>query len=228
MLLDSHISTLRTTLKEFTDDTVFTNEFLADILVSARNNIYETEFIQKKRKFSRFSYFNFCIKLEEDTFHDCSCVPDNLGCKILKSVIDIPKCLIDKNGNLLLNVYTINGDRIDYKPFQERRLLRSHPVTSKVLSYDIINNKLFIFGSLKLKIVIIEAVWEDPFSLYNVPKCDNTGNILSNNCWNPLEDDFPFERNFDLQLYITALKLLGIKTIEDNSENGQNNTNQSI
>jgi len=155
MTLDSHISTIRTLIKEFTDDTLYTDEFLANLLVSCRNAVYDIEPIKKMRPLSRFSYTSFCIKLVVDTFHDCGCVPKTLGCKVLKSEITLPKVLLDIKGNMMLNIYTINGDRIDYKKFQDRRLLIGHPVTNRIMSYDIVNRQLVLFGNLNLKNVII-------------------------------------------------------------------------
>lgn len=225
MKLDSHVSSIRTLLKQFTDDTLYTNEFLANMLVSARNSIYDLEFIKKGRNFSRFSYNSFCIKLVRETFHDCNCVPNNLGCQVLKSEITLPKVLIDTKGNLMLNIYTINGNRIDYKKFQDRKLLKTHPVTNRIMSYDILDQRLVIFGNLNLVTVIIEAVWENPFELFGIPNCDNSGNILNSLCWDPLEAEFPQESLYDIPIYSLVLKMLGVKTEEDNSENAQNNTN---
>lgn len=225
MLLEAHISSIRTLLKNFTDDSVYTDEFLANLLVSARNAVYESEFINKKRNFSRFSYKSFCLKLVRETFHDCGCIPQGLGCQVLKSEFELPKSLISKTGNLLMDVYTIQGKRIDFKQFKQRRLLSSHPIASKVITYDIVDGKLVVFGNTSLKVVIVEAVWENPFELYNIPNCSDEGNILNDSCWDPTKSDFPMESQLDLVVWSMVLKLLGLKTIEDESENGQDNTN---
>jgi len=227
MVLNIHISAVRTFLKNFTDDTLYTDQFLANTLVTARNAIYESEFINKKRSFSRFSYSSFCIKLNRESFHDCSCVPEGLGCQVLRSEIDIPKTLIDKQGNLLLTAYTINGKRIDFKEFKKRRLLSSHPVSSRVITFDIIDNRLVIFGNLNLKVIIIEAVWEDPFALYTIPNCDGEG-LINGFCSDPTTSEFPMESQIELAVYSLVLKLLGIRTTEDESENAQDNTNRPV
>lgn len=228
MILDSHISTIRTMLKEFTDDSLYTNEFLADLLVSTRNSIYEIEYIAKKRNFSRFSYNSFCIKLDRERFQDCDCVPTNLGCQVLKSEIELPKVLLNTKGNLLLNVYTINGNQIDYKPFQERRRLSKHPIANKALSYDIVDKRLVLFGNLNLKVVIVEAVWENPFQLFDIPSCDTSGNVIGDNCWDPINMEFPMEGGIAMIVYSAIVKTLLNRTTEDENENGKNDTNRSV
>jgi len=95
MIVASHISAIRTMIKEFTDDTLYTDEFLANTLVSARNAIYNEELIKKGRNMSRFSYLSFCTPLVLDTFQDCKCVPSNLGCKVVKTKFEMPKVLIE-------------------------------------------------------------------------------------------------------------------------------------
>lgn len=228
MILDSHISILRTMLKEFTDDSLYTNEFLSELLVSTRNSIYEVEYIAKKRNFSRFSYNSFCVKLEKTKFHDCDCVPTTLGCQVLKSEIELPKVLLNSKGNLLLNVYNINGNQIDYKSFQERRRLSKHPIANKVLSYDIVDEKLVLFGSLDMVVIIVEAVWEDPFQLFNIPNCDASGNVIGGNCWDPTTMEFPMEGGMSAIVYAAIVKTLLNRTVEDENENGKNDTNRSV
>jgi len=96
------------------------------------------------------------------------------------------------------------------------------------MSYDIVNRQLVLFGNLNLKNVIIEAIWENPFELFNIPNCDASGNVLDSPCWNPLTSEFPQEGIYDIPIYNLVLKMLNLKTAEDNSENAQNNTNQSV
>lgn len=224
MIVASHISAIRTMIKEFTDDTLYTDEFLANTLVSARNAIYNEELIKKGRNMSRFSYLSFCTPLVLDTFQDCKCVPSNLGCKVVKTKFEMPKVLIDKVGSMMLYVYTINGDRIDFKKFQDRRLLSSHPIVNRMMSYDVIDRHIVIFGNNNLSVIIVEAVWENPFQLYDISNCDASGNVLESPCWDPTTSEFPQESILDMLIYSTVLKMLGLKTEEDMSENGQNNT----
>lgn len=218
MTTSEHISTIRTLMKEFTDDTLFTDEFIAGLLLSCRNAVYNMEIMNKKKKLSRFSYNSFCVSLEKDAFHDCSCIPASLGCKVLRSKIKLPKTLISPSGSLLMSVYTINGARIEYKRFLDRKLLSTHPVTAKKITYDIIDDYLVLFGNLDLVVVKVDGVWENPFDLSKIEDCTN--NTI---CWNPLESEFPMEGIFTILVYEMVLKFMGVRTKEDESENAQNN-----
>lgn len=217
MILDKHISTIRTLIKEYTDDSLYSDEFLADLLVSTRNAIFE-ENLKRRKPISRFNYKSFCISLETDNFHDCNCVPSSLGCKVLKSEIIIPKTLLN-NKELELNVYSLNGIKIPFKHFSDRKRLSTHPMVSKSVTFDIINGKLVLFGNLNLKKIIVEGLWENPFDLYDIIDCETT-----TSCWDPLTDEFPMEAQYEVLVYTNMIKLLKINTQQDLSENAQNNT----
>jgi len=119
MKLKNHIGMVRTILKEYSDDTIYTDEFLANLLNSARASIYE-ERLKAKKIMSRFNFNSFCIKLCLDTFFDCSCVPESVQCQVLKSDIEIPRVILD-NRKDLLKVYTLTGIEIPYKHYTERK-----------------------------------------------------------------------------------------------------------
>lgn len=223
MILSSHLNNLRSLLRLHTDDTKFTDQRLGELLVSARNTIYEQK-IDKQHEITRFSYKQICVPLTKSKFHDCSCVPDSVGCMVLKSDQDIPKPLINRN-SMQMKAYNVNGDEIAYLKFNKRRRSKYHPVFDKEtnLTQDIVNDKLVLFGSLLPKVIILEAIWSNPFELAVLPTCNTDGNIIGTPCYNILTDEFPLEEQYNIPVYQLVMELLGYtrKLPDDNIENAR-------
>lgn len=216
MKLSNHISSLRTLVNSFSDDSKYTDQFLAEQLVLARNIIYEQK-VDKFHAISRQSYRTICIPLQEETYHDCNCVPENLGCKVLKSKFKIPNILQARNMPVC-KVTTIDGNELGYMQIFQRRRNRFHKAIK--ITYDLVNRDLTIFGTKDLKVVVIDALFSNPFDLIDVPNCDLNGNILGV-CYDVLNDEFPMEDQYAYTVYeIVIGKLFDeMKTKDDNTSN---------
>lgn len=225
MKLKQHIGMMRTIYKEFSDDSLYTDEFLANLLNAARSSVYE-ERLKSRKILSRFNYSSFCVKLYKESFFDCDCLPDSVQCKVLKSEIDIPKVILD-NKKDLLKVYLINGTEIPYKHYADRKRYSGNKILSNKLTFDIINNRLVIFGDLLKKIVIVEGLFQNPFDLEEIKNCDIDGNETVN-CYNPLEDEYPLETQYEIPCYTLVRSLVFPNLNEDLSENAQNNINRPV
>ena len=66
-------STLRTLIKQHTDDSHYSDEFLYHLMTNARSLLIERDY-NKNKKLSSWNQQTYCVKLEKTKAHDCDCV----------------------------------------------------------------------------------------------------------------------------------------------------------
>jgi hypothetical protein len=204
-----HTGTIRTLIKNHTDDSYYTDEFLYKLLKDSRAMILERE-AKKFYKFSDFSYLSICMPLILDTYHDCDCLPIDIGCKVLKSRFNLPRVLQGRNRDLI-KIKTIDGEEIGYVPDSSsiKKLKYSRTQKNKI-KYTIVNNHLVIFNNTSLKAVIVELVPEDPLDLSNITLCNEDGEDIGPTCFDYRTENFPIKQALHMPMYEELLKFLNL------------------
>lgn len=168
MRINTYISKLRFYLKEYSRDTKYTDQILAELFMDARAELLG----QKKKKMKHISpaYYNtFCIKLVPGLSHECGCI--TFGCEVLKSEHPLPDFIAGYN-NDTLTVFTLGGIKIDpidendYLLTQTNDILRNKPL------YSIVNNHLIIWNNMDYPAVQVRAIWNNIVDWQYIQFCD--------------------------------------------------------
>ena len=205
--IPEHIYKLRTFIKQHSDDSIYSDEFLYSLLKDARVTLLERE----NKKFTKDSEFHkqtICMPLIIDSYHDCECLPFEVKCKILKSKFALPKVLTGRNKELI-RVLTIDSySQIPFILSTDLKNLKYTKTKGNGNKYGIINNYLTIFNNLQLKVVLIEGIFEDPLELSKISYCDDAGEIQT--CFDLDATDFPIKSSLNFPMYQICLDILKI------------------
>ena len=177
-------------LRQTSDDSNYPDKFIYAILLDERNKIAEREANKRKLR-SIFNKKIICMPLEVSTNIPCDCVPEHLGCKVLKSKYKIPKPLSTLYGDMI-NVTTIDGNKeYAFKPLTSGKYNKYSRQGNKPAYYTIFNDYLYIIGApLNLMAVLIHIVPEDPVTMDEINLCDPEGNEQGDTCFDPTKDTF--------------------------------------
>jgi len=218
----SVISKLRTRIKETSDDSVFSDEFLYSMLLDNRNLIIQRQ-IDKKKDISPFLYKILCVPLCKKDGDLCDCDCDIFGNEILRSKFKIPTAFQDcfevLSSDLSTKYDTFKPNQLKYQKY--RRTNKTFPIWNIVNEYLEVRNS----PNNKLRRVLINAIWFDPSSLADVPnECDEeTG---STTCYDVYTDTFQVSGDLvGVIIDMTMQQLmptLGVKTDQTNNANAEN------
>lgn len=228
--IQSHIDYIRQFIKQTSDDSDYSDQFLYKCLVDKRATVIQQQYSKKKR-LSDWNKQTFCVPLEIDGYADCQCLP-NIGCKVLRSTTDIPNPISTKYTDIF-EVMDISGN-VKYYPSnkQKERAYKHSKTRFNKLGYEIYNSKLVIFIKDKQlanpsKTVLVRGIFEDPSELSEINICDQfSGTPTTGVCFDPKTDKFPLDASFNDQLYTLVLQKLGISMqfIEDRTNNAESIT----
>lgn len=168
--IKSEIDALRESIRQTTDDSKWSDEYLYKIWNSYRNKILSQQ-VDTFRKVNDFNRERFCFELEEAYSHDCGCI--ELGCTVLVSKYAIPEP-IDK-----LQILTLSGVQIGKSTESEFRSLQYDEVLSSKPRYGIYSGKVFIYnpgslGVISPAVLQANAVWADPTEWIGIQYCSDT------------------------------------------------------
>lgn len=220
--IPEHIYKLRTFIKQHSDDSIYSDEFLYSLLKDARNTLLERD-SKKFTKDSEFHKQTICMPLIIDTYHDCECLPHEVKCKILKSKFALPKVITGRNKEMM-RVLTVDGyNQIPFILSTDLKNLKYTRTKAKGNKYGITNNYLVIFNNLQLKVVLIEGIFEDPLELTKITFCNNDGE--EETCYDLNTSEFPLKGSLDFPMYQLSLDMLKIplQIKEDDTNNTNNN-----
>jgi len=157
MTLGESLSTIRGNIKEITDDSKYPDSILYTHWKQHRGQILS----EQAKKFNHISAWNthaFCVKLEKDTYHDCSCI--KAGCQVLKTKFKIPNAVIGRN-RALLKVTDLDGTLIPFRTATQIKSDKHDPIKCDKRGYDIQNQTIVIWNDLNMPTVRLEGVWAD-------------------------------------------------------------------
>ena len=220
--IPEHIYKLRTLIKQHSDDSIYSDEFLYSLLKDARNTLIERD----SKKFSKDSEFHkqtICMPLIIDSYNDCECLPYEVKCKVLKSKFALPKVITGRNKEMM-KVLTIDGyNQISFVLSTDLKNFKYSKTKKKGIKYGISNKYLIIFNTLQLKNVLIEGIFEDPLELSKITFCNEEGN--EETCYDLNESDFPIKGSLVYPMYQICFDMLKIplQLKEDDTNNANNN-----
>jgi uncharacterized small protein (DUF1192 family) len=137
----------------------------------------------------------------------CDCVPEHLGCVVLRSKYKIPRP-IKSDLYELITVTTLDG-RIEF-PQQEitsGKYNKYKKVNNLKPYYTVINEYLYLIGvpNNNLNAVLVNMVLEDPTEADMITLCDEDGNETDDTCFDPRKDTFQLDGHLYRPLIYRAL-----------------------
>lgn len=202
MTIKEHISQLRGNIRKYEDDTKFTDPQLYVAMNSAKNKLRGQK-LSKGKKVSDFEYRTFCIELEKTKSHDCDCVP--VGCTVLKSKYGIPASATSATKDMF-RVLTLGDVLIPNKNEQEIKTDITDDVKGGKPGYMIRNSKVLIWNNLLYPAVQVTGLWEDLTAWEGIQYCDEG----TKPCVDIQEKDFDIDGDDEFDMYMMAMKQLGI------------------
>lgn len=222
MSISEHVSTIRNLVKQYNQSLApYSDSFLYSNFASAAS-LLQTRTYEKGSRQSWWNTKSFCIKMIEDVSHPCpECI--NVGCKVLKSVVKIPKPLQLKNRDLI-RVSTLDGRELHLIQPYERDAKLTDEFFQNVKMATFINDHLIVYAKQKPTTVIVTGHFQDITDWSNINECGTDGEETGNMCYNPLQDDFPLDADLVYPAYQAVLDFLQIpiKLPQDNSNNINN------
>lgn len=214
------IDKYREYLRQVSDDSVFTDEFLYAMLIQSRAEIIKN-MIDNNKELSPWLYQRFCIKLCPSNFIECNCAGVDFGCTVWRSEKPIPE-FIYQNDNLVLNISELYGAHINQVRERSFRTVkyRKYKNDFYYLIGDYNGDKhLFIMTNtnrIPPKYIKAEGVLSDP-SLVDEFTCD------SGDCFDPLGTGFILDLSKHNALFKLTTEMLGVtfKLPEDRTNNAE-------
>lgn len=214
--ISEHISKIRTIIKQYSDDSIFSDAVIYSYMNDARALLLKRE-LDKKSFTGSGSELVICARMEEDNFYDCDCVPDD-ECKIMKSVCEIPDVISTKSRSMI-RVYDGSRRLIEYVHMSKLRGRSQSDDTSPYWTW--VNNRIALFGK-KYKVIFIQGIFNNPIEVEDFCDCDEED---TGPCVDLSSEDFPIEphlarpmRNMVLEEIFTSFR---IKDDETNNANGE-------
>lgn len=222
--IHAHTSDLRTLIRQTSDDSIFTDQYLYKKILDARAKLLSQR-IKQGQKLGSANKQKLCYELELTGYNDCACI-DTGDCDILKTVNTIPNVLRNKYRELITitsmdgiqNIDPAEPDEIKF--FANTRTKACKPFWSNV------NGKIAIFGyPVSAKSVYITASFYDPIAAIANAQCATSLDPISAlPCSTAPEDvDLPLDPEYNDDLYSIILEKLFLtsKVAEDLSNNAE-------
>lgn len=222
------IDYVRHEIKETSDDSHYTDQFIYETLLKHRNVLLHNYLVKQKSNNNELLWQGFCMPLCVSTWHDCDdCVP-NLGCAILKSKYPLPNYLYTSDRSFI-EVTNLTGSVTYPKTSPNIGKYRAYRRTQNTEEYYSIKNNYLFFVNNKNNIrvvVYIRMILEDPTQLTLYPICDESG-IESNTCYEVRDLSFNLKPElFSKMLSLTKEELLAasLRLPEDNNNNADSDS----
>jgi len=194
------------------DDERFSNRLVSHYLYISRGLLLKRK-LDKNHTVSETNYQTFCMPLELTNYYDCSCIPSDLKCKILRSTKKIPKEIV-KHFGTTLQIKTLDGRTIDKGSIKELTYSEYSLSNDGTIKWFIEDSYLFIYNTTKLTTVVVKGIFDQPEVLKSYTSCTG-GN--SDPCYDPSTSDFPIDSELVPEMYKMTLDflLLGNQQRED-------------
>lgn len=209
------ISRLRTLIKQHTDDSPYTDEFLYSVLNSGKARLLR----QRATSFNKLPNPQcFCIELEVATSHDCDCV--DIGCTVLKTKYPIPDTIFGRNTELLF-LKTLGEIEIPIVDYRELSYMNLDPIKKDMRVATEYNGHYLIWNEDNLKAIIVCANWADIADWADKVLCPDDPD--SEGCFDVDTVDFNLPNDLEITLYEFALRELNIPlSIREDMTNDSN------
>ena len=202
-------------------DERYTERLITYMLNSARARLIKDK-MNKYGYVSPLSYQTVCIPLELTTYHDCDCIPADLGCKVLKSTCVIPRDLISKKGSSLM-VKKPSGEIINETSITANKYVQFSEANNPADIGSLVENgHIIILNNTTLQVVLLTAIWEDPNKIAKFCTCGPNG-MTEIPCYDPIYDEYPIDADLsDSLVDLVVAKLKSVYQLpEDNLVNAK-------
>lgn len=220
MTIGEAISYLRILIKNFDDDSKYTDQYLYEVLKNAGSIIFY-RMISSGKPIPPFFWSTYYVILEKTK--DNTCVPEHLQCDVYETPFKIPDVVQARN-NIFFQVI--------YKGRTVPRLkpgLKEHFIFKcRDIFYDIVNGKLRIYSTIPVKGVYVKGIFSDNSQWYD-KQCDETSNSVMTPC-DIMEMSFPLlsDSSYKDMAFSQALQSLGLSMqFPDTTQNQQINENRT-
>lgn len=217
MTVNDIISLIRFHIKEHNNNTYYEDQELWKLFTVCKSELIK----QRGDKFKYISPQNrvtFCLELEKAKSHECGCI--TAGCDVLKTKNKIPKYIVNRN-NSSLKLYTLDWSEIYEVAEKDLFVNQQDDILKSIESFSIVNNKIIVWNNKDLKVIQVQAIWEDITEINNVQYCNST--LSDNSCFDP----FSFDIDIDIDMvYAAMLKMfrllnLPLSLVEDMVNDGK-------
>lgn len=180
------ISGTRLQLRKLSDDSIYTDQAIYDMHITARSVLLSRR-LNKGKQVSNRNYLTVCMELQPSNYNDCNC--DDFDCSVAKSINKFPDVLMGRN-QMALTVKTVDGSPI-FKSNKNTSIADRYSLTkSNKLTWENVNGHIVIHGNKHIPLILIEGVFYDPLKVSELAYCDEDSGKA---CFNPLTDDFPID-----------------------------------
>lgn len=197
MLVSDFIGDIRTALRQHSDDSRFTDQYIYSLGTKYRAVLIERK-LTKRQKIAPESFqATPCLELVWETVDDCPCI--TAKCKYLRSSQSLPEQIVGRN-SLPLQVRDPMGNLIPSTTWGELTRSASRRVQNK-RAYFIQDNRIIVTGGPGLKYIVARGLFRDPLAVEDLLDCNDTTG--SSACYDPLAKDF----RIDASLYPAAIDM---------------------
>lgn len=219
MRLDKLVYDIREGLKEYSDDSEFSNRYI-EYLIGVNRSFYLKQELDKfGSKFNNSLLQTFCSPIERVSINECGI---DLGCdKIYRTKLVIPELLQLTTRDALQRVASV--DRLE-KPFniisRTQAPFAKHSLFNKSIKTFLHNDDRLYFitpeEGFLLQNVSITGVFEDPLDLASEMYC-NDCNV---GCYDPYTQNYPLTPHLIKIIRADILKeLLGTESLPQDNKN---------
>ncbi len=205
MTLQHHIYAIKNIIANgpSSDDSPFSERLVAHFLQITRAFLLERK-ADKYRYISDQTFQSVCMDLELGSFHNCCDVPE-LDCKVLKSVIKLPRLLNSKWGNFL-KVMDLSGNiipefNITNDKYSQYGLVKS---PNKTLGWFMHDGHIYILNNKVLEKVLVNGLFTNPSEVAEI----NCATGTATNCNDFGSEDFPIDPDLVDAMYKATLDYL--------------------
>jgi len=203
-----YIAQIRSLIKQYSDDTAFSDIQLYKLVIDAIAIMNERE-ANKFTKISDWNYKTFCVELCQSVSHVCGCI--TVGCKVLKTIYEIPSPISGRNKDLI-QVLTLDGRELPQVTEEEIQHRKYDPIFANKLMYSVVNQQLVIWNAdvdhVVPRALQIRAVWEDISEWDGKELCPNGNTTV---CYDIYEEELSIDRKYHFMIYNEILRMLNIQ-----------------
>lgn len=159
-----------------------------------------------------------CFEMELADISDCCSVAT--GCYGLRSVKELPGTIETDANNMIIGVYTIEGEPISELNKIRSRYAKYNKFTGTDAGWFMKDNRLYIIGDTLLEMVSVSGIFEEPSELSRYTTCTGTA------CWD-YDSEYPVSLKMASMITDIIIKTKVQTTLNfplDNSNNASSAT----
>lgn len=226
------IDTFRHLIKQTSDDSVYTDPFLYNILLMNRNELLRKH-LNNGKHINQSLWKHFCMPLCIDSETICDCI--DLGQKVLKSKYKVPKSFASNYMNYM-EITTLDGNKSFFHKYKNKGKYNKYRIsTTEETFYTIFNDYLYIVNHPTniLVAAMIGMVAEDPSDVQSIPvyaldDC-NVCVASTSSCYDAESDTFQMPIHLIRPMILMSLEMLGVTLqLPDDTSNNADSTAQKI